>query len=77
MVPQARGAAMTLFASALFLGQTAGVFIVSLLLRPAGTAAVLAGGGLCLLALGGAFAQMRRQRDARRAAEAAGPSSPG
>jgi len=77
MAPQARGAAMTLFASGLFLGQTAGVFIVSLLVGSAGTAAVLAGGGLCLLALGAAFAQMRRKRDVRRAAEAAGPSSRG
>ncbi len=61
MAPQARGAAVSLFASALFLGQTAGVFVVSLLIGTTGTAAVLAAGGACLLGLGLLFARLRRR----------------
>jgi predicted MFS family arabinose efflux permease len=60
MAPHARGAAVSLFASALFLGQTAGVFVVSLLIGTTGTALVLAVGGACLLALGLLFARLRR-----------------
>ncbi len=56
MAPQARGAAVSLFAAALFLGQTVGVAIASLLVEPVGTAPVLSGGALLLLALGVLFA---------------------
>jgi predicted MFS family arabinose efflux permease len=64
MAPQARGAAVSLFASALFLGQTVGVFGASLLVERTGTASVLAVGGAWLLVLGPLFARLRRrQRD--------------
>ncbi len=64
MAPQARGAAVSLFASCLFLGQTVGVFVASLLVESAGTAPVLAGGGVWLLVLGACFAQLRRREHA-------------
>ena len=60
MAPQARGAAVSLFAAGLFLGQTAGVFVASLLVERTGTAAVLAAGGAGLLVLGVLFARLRR-----------------
>jgi predicted MFS family arabinose efflux permease len=59
MAPQARGAAVSLFASALFLGQTAGVFFAALVIERLGTAPVLAGSGACLFVLGLLFAQLR------------------
>lgn len=62
MAPQARGAAVSLFASGLFLGQTVGVFAASLLVEAAGTAPVLAGSGAWLLVLGGLFARLRRRQ---------------
>lgn len=62
MAPQARGAAVSLFASAFFLGQTLGVLIASLLVERLGTAPLLAGGGGGLLALGALFARCRRQQ---------------
>jgi predicted MFS family arabinose efflux permease len=61
MAPQARGAAVSLFASAFFLGQTAGVFAASQLVARVGTAPVLAGAAPFLLALGLLFAQLRRR----------------
>ena len=64
MAPQARGAAVSLFASALFLGQTVGVFVASLLVERIGTASVLAVGGAWLLVLGPLFAQLRRRQRA-------------
>jgi predicted MFS family arabinose efflux permease len=60
MAPQARGAAVSLFASGLFLGQTVGVFVASQLVGSLGTAPVLAGGGIGLLVLGVLFARLRR-----------------
>jgi predicted MFS family arabinose efflux permease len=62
MAPQARGAAVSLFASGLFLGQTVGVFVASLLVERTGTAPVLGAGGAWLLLLGAAFARLRRGR---------------
>jgi predicted MFS family arabinose efflux permease len=62
MAPQARGAAVSLFASGLFLGQTAGVFVASRLVERFGTAPVLAVGGASLLLLGLLFARLRRRR---------------
>lgn len=62
MAPRARGAAVSLFASGLFLGQTVGVFVASLLIESVGTAPVLAGGGAWLLVLGALFAHLRRRR---------------
>lgn len=60
MAPQARGAAVSLFASGLFIGQTVGVFAASLMVGRLGTAPVLAAGGMCLFVLGLAFARLRR-----------------
>jgi predicted MFS family arabinose efflux permease len=62
MAPQARGAAVSLFASGLFLGQTAGVFVASLLVGRVGTALLLAAAAAGLLALGFVFAGLRRRR---------------
>jgi predicted MFS family arabinose efflux permease len=62
MAPQARGAAVSLFAAGLFLGQTAGVFVASRLVERFGTAPVLAVGGASLLLLGLLFARLRRRR---------------
>jgi len=59
MAPQARGAAVSLFAAGLFLGQTAGVLVASLLVERTGTATVLLGGGACLVVLGVGFARLR------------------
>jgi len=63
MAPSARGAAVSLFASAFFLGQTVGVAVASLLVEPLGTAAVLTAGAVCLAGLGLLFA-FGRQRHA-------------
>jgi predicted MFS family arabinose efflux permease len=52
MAPQARGAAVSLFAAGLFTGQTVGVFFASLLVERVGTAPVLAAAGTWLLVLG-------------------------
>ena len=62
MAPQARGAAVSLFAAALFMGQTVGVFVVSLLVERTGTAPVLGGGGAALFVIGLLFARLRRRR---------------
>jgi MFS transporter, YNFM family, putative membrane transport protein len=64
MAPQARGAAVSLFASGLFLGQTAGVFVASLLVERTGTAPVLAGAAAGLVVLGVLFARQRQRRRA-------------
>ena len=64
MAPQARGAAVSLFASGLFLGQTAGVFVASVLVGSTGTWPVLAGGGACLLVIGTLFASLLHTRHA-------------
>jgi predicted MFS family arabinose efflux permease len=64
MAPQARGAAVSLFAAGLFIGQTVGVFVGALLVEGIGTAAVLGGAGAWLLVLGLLFAQLRRRHRA-------------
>lgn len=56
MAPQARGTAVSLFASFLFLGQSLGVVLAAWLLGWVGSAWVIAGGGLALWGLGLAFA---------------------
>ena len=56
MAPQARGTAVSLFASFLFLGQSLGVVLAAWLMGPLGSALVIAGGGLALWALGLVFA---------------------
>jgi len=60
MAPQARGAAVALFASAFFLGQTVGVALMAVAYERAGTAVGIAACAPLLLALGLRFAAMRR-----------------
>lgn len=52
MAPAARGTAVALFSSALFLGQSLGVLLAADLIERIGSAAVIAGGGLVVLLLG-------------------------
>ncbi|MFM9900268.1 MAG: MFS transporter [Polaromonas sp.] len=54
MAPHARGTAVSLFASFLFLGQSVGVVLAAVLIERIGTGAVVALGGLCM-ALEGVF----------------------
>ena len=54
MTPHARGTAVSLFASFLFLGQSVGVVLAAALISRIGTGAVVALGGLCM-ALEGVF----------------------
>jgi len=59
MAPQARGAAVSLFASVFFIGQTVGVALTALLVQRLGSTPVLALGSLGLLALALLFARLR------------------
>ncbi|MCX7961832.1 MAG: MFS transporter, partial [Burkholderiales bacterium] len=52
MAPEARGAALALFAFCLFLGQAAGVWVAARAVDAAGASAVFAAAGFCLLILG-------------------------
>ena len=54
MTPHARGTAVSLFASFLFLGQSVGVVLAAVLIERIGTGAVVALGGICM-ALEGVF----------------------
>lgn len=60
MAPQARGAAVSLFANAFFLGQTAGVALMAVAVERVGTAVGIAACAPLLLALGIWFAALRR-----------------
>lgn len=64
MAPQARGAAMSLFASVFFIGQTVGVALSALVVARLGTTWVIGASGVfvCLAALG--FAVLRARRAA-------------
>lgn len=64
MAPAARGAAVALFASALFGGQTVGVASASLLVERFGTAVVIAAAGIAVVPLAWHFAFLRRRRRA-------------
>ncbi len=64
MAPAARGTAVSLFASALFLGQSVGVLLAAALVTRIGSAAVIGGGGLVLVLVGTFFAHALKQRDA-------------
>lgn len=66
MAPGARGTAVSLFASFLFLGQSAGVVVAAALIGRLGSGAVVALGGLVMAAEGVFFAWALRQRDASR-----------
>ena len=63
MAPAARGTAVSLFASALFLGQSVGVLLAASLVSRIGSAAVIALGGGVLFAIGVFFAQALHQRE--------------
>lgn len=63
MTPQTRGTAVSLFACALFLGQSLGVMAAALLIAPLGSGVVVALGGGSIAALGAYFAHALRQRD--------------
>jgi len=64
MAPAARGTAVSLFASALFLGQSVGVLLAAALVTRIGSAAVIGAGGLVLVLVGTFFAHALKQRDA-------------
>lgn len=63
MVPTARGTAVSLFASALFLGQSVGVLLAASLIDRIGTGTVIAMGGVVMIAVGLYFAEALRRRD--------------
>jgi YNFM family putative membrane transporter len=62
MAPQARGTAVSLFASCLFLGQSMGVVLAASLLERVGSRAVIAGGGVVLALLAVYFGSALRRR---------------
>lgn len=64
MAPGARGTAVSLFASALFLGQSVGVLLAASLIERIGSGAVIALGGGMLMVVGFFFAQALQRRDA-------------
>ncbi len=63
MAPAARGTAVSLFASALFLGQSLGVLLAAALVARIGSAAVILLGGAVLVAVGTFFARALQRRD--------------
>jgi predicted MFS family arabinose efflux permease len=62
MAPERRGAAVSAFSCCFFLGQSAGVALCGLLVAHVGTAAILAGGALGVLAVALNFSQRLRAR---------------
>jgi predicted MFS family arabinose efflux permease len=64
MAPRTRGAAMALFASFFFLGQSVGVAIAGTLVERVGTTMVILGAGLAVVPVGITFARLRRARAA-------------
>ena len=65
MAPEARGTAVSLFASFLFLGQSIGVVLAASFIDRIGTGAVIALGGGAMALEGVYFAWALRRRDAR------------
>jgi predicted MFS family arabinose efflux permease len=59
MAPERRGAAMALFASCLFIGQSAGIAIVAWLGERIGTTPAIIGAGIAALPVGLAFARLK------------------
>lgn len=68
MVPGARGTAVSLFASAMFLGQSVGVLLAAALIDRIGSGAVIALSGGVMVAAGWWFSQALRQRNRQRQA---------
>jgi predicted MFS family arabinose efflux permease len=62
MAPANRGSSLALFACALFAGQAIGVTLAGVLAERYGTASVIAGAGVLLLAVGLAFAAALRRK---------------
>ena len=62
MAPHARGTAVSLFASFLFLGQSIGVVMAAGLIERIGTSAVVALGGAVMAVEGVVFAWLLRRR---------------
>jgi MFS transporter, YNFM family, putative membrane transport protein len=65
MAPGARGTAVSLFAAALFMGQSAGALLAANLIERVGSSVVIALGGLVTTVLGLSFARALRRRDER------------
>jgi predicted MFS family arabinose efflux permease len=65
MAPQRRGAAVSAFASSFFLGQSVGVWLSGALVEQIGTAWLLAGGAVGVLAVALNFAWLRARFSAR------------
>lgn len=65
MVPHARGTAVSMFASFLFLGQSIGVVLAASLIARIGSSAVVALGGAVMAAEGVYFAWVLRRRDSK------------
>ncbi len=63
MAPQARGTAVSLFASFLFLGQSVGVYLAASLIERLGSGTVIALGGSTLFAAGFFFCRALRRRE--------------
>jgi predicted MFS family arabinose efflux permease len=59
MAPERRGAAMSLFASCLFMGQSAGIALVAALAERFGTTPVIIGAGIAVLPVGIVFARLK------------------
>jgi len=66
MAPASRGTAVSLFACALFLGQSLGVMAAAALIAPLGSGVVVALGGGTMTAMGAYFAYALRQHERRR-----------
>jgi predicted MFS family arabinose efflux permease len=64
MAPAARGTAVSLFAMALFTGQSVGVLLAAALMTRIGSAWVIALSGAAMFGMGWAFAQALKRRDA-------------
>ena len=65
MAPHARGTAVSLFSSFLFLGQSVGVVVAASLIGRVGSSAVISGAGVVMALEGVFFAWVLRRRDAR------------
>lgn len=63
MAPAARGTAVSLFASSLFMGQAMGVLLAAHLISRWGSGTVIAMGGAVLILVGGSFSQALKQRE--------------